>query len=162
MCAIIDASVAHEVFGDKRPEAGEEFFKWIHKGKGRLVVGSKLLEELKKTKYNRWARQAILLGLIRQISDDEVKTKTKELKKLKRKRKDTYESNDPHVLALAQVSGARLLYVNDRALENDFKNRQLIDPEGKLYLTRVSNKFPNADKFIRSKRKLLRNTNCAV
>lgn len=163
MCAIIDASVAHEVFGDNRPEAGEEFFKWLLKGKGRLVVGSKLLDELKKTKYNRWTRQAILYTrLLRQLPGEEVKAKTKELEKRKRKRKDTYKSNDPHVIALAQVSGARLLYVNDRDLEADFKNRQLIDPEGKLYLTRTSHRFPNADKFTKSKKELLRNSTCAV
>ncbi len=161
MCAIIDASVAHEVFGDNRPEAGEEFFRWINKGKGRLVVGSKLLDELKKTKYNRWMRRAILYTrLVRQLPGEEVKAKTKELEKQKRKRKDTYKSNDPHVLALAQVSGARLLYVNDRDLEADFKNKNLIDrPEGKLYLTRVSNRFPNANKFTDSKKRLLRNKN---
>ena len=163
MCAIIDASVANEVFGRNRPEAAKEFFKWIQKGKGRLVVGSKLLDELKKTRYRRWARQAILFTkLLKPVNGDEVKAKTEELEKLK-KRKDTYESNDPHVIALAQVSGARLLYVNDRKLEEDFKNKNLIDrPEGKLYLTRVSNRFPNADKFTRSKKELLRNTICAV
>lgn len=47
MCAILDANVASEVFGKKdRPEAGKAFFRWIDKGKRRLVVGGKLLAEL--------------------------------------------------------------------------------------------------------------------
>ena len=46
------------------------------------------------------------------------------------------QSNDQHVIALAIVSGARLLYSNDRRLQRDFKDRRLIDPPGKVYSTR--------------------------
>ena len=46
------------------------------------------------------------------------------------------QSNDPHIIALAQVSGARLLYSNDKALQQDFKNQDLINnPKGKIYTT---------------------------
>ena len=42
----------------------------------------------------------------------------------------------PHVLALAQVSGARLLYSNDQTLQRDFKNSKLIkNPRGNVYTT---------------------------
>ena len=48
-------------------------------------------------------------------------------------------SDDPHVLALARVSGARLLYTNDANLMADFKNKRLIDdPRGSVY-TRAAN-----------------------
>ena len=33
-------------------------------------------------------------------------------------------SDDPHVIALAQVSGARLLYSNDGNLQQDFKRQE--------------------------------------
>ena len=45
-------------------------------------------------------------------------------------------SDDEHVLALALVSGARLLYTNDAALISDFKNRTIVaTPRGKIYTT---------------------------
>ena len=46
-------------------------------------------------------------------------------------------SNDSHVIALAQISAARLLYTNDTDLQKDFKNRHLINkPQGKVYSTK--------------------------
>lgn len=43
-------------------------------------------------------------------------------------------SDDSHVLALARVSGARLLCSHDQALHADFSNRNIIDrPRGKVY-----------------------------
>ena len=51
-------------------------------------------------------------------------------------------SNDEHVIALAQVSGARLLFSNDVPLHRDFKNRDLVDvPRGKVYSTREDTSF---------------------
>ena len=161
MCVILDASVAaKEVFASnrQRSEASEEFFKWINKGRGRLVAAGKLLEELRKTPFKVWERQARLAGRLSEVDDNKVIARTEQLKN-----KKEHKSDDPHVLALAQVSGARLLYVDDRDLEADFKNKKLIDnPEGKLYLTRVSVEFPNADKFTQRKKKLLRDTKCVV
>lgn len=55
-----------------------------------------------------------------------------------RRRRDCV-SNDAHVIALAQVTGARLLFSNDSALQSDFKNKLLIDqPRGKVYSTTYS------------------------
>ena len=62
------------------------------------------------------------------------------------------QSDDPHILALAVVSGARLLYSNDRLLQHDFKNPALINqPRGKVYSTLYNAAFNQA------KRRLLRN-----
>ena len=45
-------------------------------------------------------------------------------------------SDDHHVIALAQISGARMLFSNDGALQQDFKNIKLIDqPPGTVYST---------------------------
>ena len=46
MCAIVDASVAGEVFGSERTPAEEGVFDWITNGNGKIVVGGKLREEL--------------------------------------------------------------------------------------------------------------------
>lgn len=43
-------------------------------------------------------------------------------------------SDDPHVIALARVSGARVLFSEDRDLWNDFRNPRLVPPRGgKIY-----------------------------
>ena len=130
MCAVVDANVADQVFGRRnRSEAGVEFLEWIKKGRGRLVAGGKLLEELNRTSAREWARQAVLAGLIRNVNNAEVDARTEVLR-------GSCNSDDPHVIALAQVSGARLLYSNDRDLHRDFGNKRLIDkPRGKVYST---------------------------
>ena len=52
------------------------------------------------------------------------------------------KSDDEHVLALALVSGARLLYTNDSALKSDFSNTEIIaDPEGNIYTTHEGKEF---------------------
>ena len=144
MCAILDASVADEVFCPSRPEAGVEFFNWIQDGIGRLVVGGKLLEELNRTSVREWARQALNAGLIRSVSASKVDTMTETLRN-----EGSCSSDDPHVIALAQVSGARLLYSNDKKLHRDFKNKTLIDdPRGKVYSTLKDQSFTNSHRQI--------------
>ena len=135
MGAIVDASVADEVFGSNRTEAGERFFNWIDEGKGILMIGGSMLQELDKTSYRRkeirkWIRQAILAGNVREIK--ELTASTERLRD-----KGGFKSNDPHVLALALASGARLLYSNDKTLQQDFRTKELIDrPRGKVYSTK--------------------------
>lgn len=137
MCSIVDANVAHEVFGSNRPPAGREFFNWLVKGQGRMVAGGKLLTELNKTAAGGWAREALNLGLIKEVKGDEVDSRTDELV-----RQGSCESDDPHVIALAQVSGARLLYSNDTDLHKDFGDKSLIDrPRGRVYSTRETKEF---------------------
>ena len=152
MCAILDASVADEVFCPNRPEAGVEFFNWIQDRIGRLVVGGKLLEELNRTSVREWARQALNAGLIRSVSASEVDTMTETLRN-----EGSCSSDDPHVIALARVSGARLLYSNDKKLQRDFKNKTLIDgPRGKVYSTLKDQSFTNSHRQILRRKDLCR------
>ena len=44
-------------------------------------------------------------------------------------------SDDPHVLALARICGARLVYTEDRDLMRDLKDRKLLNPLGKVLTT---------------------------
>ena len=109
MCAILDASIASEVFGHNRPEAGVKFFNWINTGRGRLLAGGKLLEELNKTQFREWARQALNSGIVTTVDEPLVNKKIDELVAER-----SCRSNDPHVIALAIVGGGRLLYSNDK------------------------------------------------
>ena len=139
MCAIVDANVASEVFSSSPSPAGDKFLGWINKGSNRLVVGGKLLEELEISSpgFREWANQAELSGKMRIVNEDEVGAITEQIEQ-----KGTHASGDSHILALAQLSGARLLYSNDQDLRRDFKDTRLIaNPKGHIYSTLRSKNF---------------------
>ena len=147
MGAILDANVAHEVFGGSdRSEAGRRFYNQINRGEGILVAGGKLLRELLETSVRRNIDEAYRSGKIKRINDQKVDVLTKKLQD-----QGGFKSNDPHILALAQASGARLLYSNDGDLQKDFGNKGLVDrPRGKVYSTKHGD-----GKFQRSHKTLL-------
>lgn len=150
MCAIIDANVHHEVFGDNRPEAGRRFFEWIDSKPRRLVVGGQLLAELNRTPARKWIHEAIMGSKVHLADEDQVENKSEQVKESGQLRSD-----DPHVIALAQVSGARLLYSNDKKLHHDFKNQHLIKaPRGKIYSTNDGGKITREHQRLLSNRKL--------
>ena len=152
MCAIIDANTVREVFGPNRPPAGKKFFDWINNGKGLLVVGGKLNNELDKSSqsYRQWAQEAKRRGVLIEETKSKIDKGKEELLA-----KRVCKSDDLHILALARVSGARLLYSNDKNLQADFKNKELIDnPRGKVYSTL------KCDNFSESHQKLLSQSKC--
>ena len=133
VCAIVDANVAHEVFGSSPKPAGEKFFEWINKGTRRLVAGGKQLEELEASSagFREWATGAVVAGKMRIVNKGKLDIKAEQIQS-----EGACESNDSHIIALAQVSGSRMLYSNDRDLQRDFGKRSLVDsPPGKVYST---------------------------
>ena len=136
MCAIVDNNVRHQVFGgkDTQTPAGEFFLNWLDSRKGKLVVGGKLLEELSEYgNFINWLQQALQAGNAISIDDSTVVAETAALAS-----RSICKSDDAHVLALARVSGARLLFTNDQDLQDDFGNREIIrDPRGRVYTTRI-------------------------
>lgn len=134
MCAILDANVVHEVFSNNRPPAGTAFLDRINTGNLRLVVGGKLLDELgQNSNFQGWLQQAALAGIVQTVNAQAIDAQCTVLR-----RSGSCRSNDLHVIALAQLSRARLLYSNDLPLHQDFKDRTLINqPRGKVYSTRT-------------------------
>ena len=135
MCAIVDNNVRDQVFGaNSQSPAGRFFLDWLSDGRGRLVVGGQLLRELNEySDFNRWLGTALARNRARRIDDDRVDAETEAIRA-----RQICRSDDEHVLALAQVSGARLLFTNDRALQDDFTNRRIIrNPRGRIYTTVV-------------------------
>ncbi len=141
MCVIIDANAISEVFPsrmfrgkDTRPAAGKQLYDWLNSKPGRLVIGgSKLQDELNNESYRTWIlepkRRGELRGKLRKYNDEEVKQKTQELLE-----QNSCQSDDEHIIALAQISNARLLYSKDKTLHKDFKNIKLLhDPGGKIF-----------------------------
>ena len=139
MCAIVDASVAFEVFGRKRTPAGTRFRDWLDDGRGQLVVGGRALEELARNRsFVRWLLEARRMsGRVRQIGGARIRQRQDELV-----RRGVLQSDDEHVVALALVSGARLLYTDDARLQRDFLNPELVPaPTGRVYTSRPDGRF---------------------
>ena len=131
-CAILDADSIGEVFGNDESEAGTEFLKWVLDGRLRLVSGGHAQEELRgNTEFRKWAAaRPPNLSVYRQrlISTE------KEKLDIRKQMFGDVRSNDTHVLALAVVSGSRLLYSRDNALRDDFTDGSIIlGPWGQLY-----------------------------
>ncbi|MCQ3802637.1 MAG: hypothetical protein OXC98_09670 [bacterium] len=131
MCAIIDAHVIKELLKGVGT-AGSFFLSQVEDGKIKIAFGGqKLREEYWDSGNNvrMWLVGAINAGLVQIQDDDRVNRQAKQLVKDPRIRSD-----DWHILALAQISGARLLYSYDGDLRDDFKDKTLINkPSGKLY-----------------------------
>lgn len=154
MCAILDANVAHEVFNETT-EAGREFLRWVMSGSGRLITGGKNWSELGERK--RSIRQLVLAGKVRVRQEDSgrIADIAQQLTQ-----DGSCASDDEHIIALAQVSGARLLYTNDQLLQKDFDKKELIDkPRGKVYSTHRTDEYDNS-RFDEAKRRLLNRNLC--
>ena len=110
------------------------FYQWLV-DQGTIVVGGKELREALYIRHDGKERQVInelrSAGRIIEKKDNRVDARAIELRM-----DNSCVSNDEHIIALAQISGARLLYSNDKKLHKDFGNKNLIDnPRGKVYST---------------------------
>ena len=154
MCAIVDANVATEVFGTNPTPAGDQFFQWLNARHGRLVTGGDQLRELEAASagFRAWASAAVRAGAMTLLNEDRVADRSAEIE-----RETDHKSNDPHVLAIAQLSRARLLFTNDRDLQRDFKAKELIDnPRGRVYHTNTGPGFTDTHRTLLGKRALCR------
>lgn len=129
MCLIIDANVVSLVF-----PAPSEDFRPVHEalisGKARFVYGGKLTQEYAAIRSFR--RLLLLLdqrGSARQVADATVNAEAERLRA-----RNLCRSDDQHIVALARVSGVRLLCSNDQDLSIDFKDATLLSrPPGSVY-----------------------------
>lgn len=125
MPLIIDANRACD-FKAPASNHAPEIVKKVTENKIAVAVGGKLLRELALTHIRdllvEWRRS----GRLKTFPDSDVDKEEEQFKKRKLK------SDDPHILALAVVSGARLLYTEDNLLIKDFKNKDFLNPKGKI------------------------------
>lgn len=128
MCIIVDANRLGAFLADTADVDAEPIHAWLRRGRGVVVysTGGAFARELGRRARERLA-QYVRAGMATLVSSDRFKDDEDSLR-------DRIRSDDPHVLALARASGARLLYTADGNLISDFKNKQLIDgPRGKVY-----------------------------
>ena len=155
MCVILDNNVAGLLFGNpqNRPEAATKFLEYVDAGRLKLVAGGRLIDELRGSgKVQAWLAERVRSGKANIVPRDKVdKAEQRLIQEAK------FKSNDPHVLALAQVAGARLLYTHDDALTDDFKDSKLIrKPRGRVFRT------PMSGQFTKAQRTLLDNAKCGT
>ena len=131
MCIIIDANRMDRFFTDPLSNEVKPIHKWIGTKYGIIAYSTygKLRDELekgnKKDKFQEMSRSGRAIF----INSEKIKLEQKRLEKI-----GNYKSDDVHILALANVSGARVLYTGDKALMDDFRNREIINnPRGKIY-----------------------------
>jgi hypothetical protein len=129
MCLIVDANVVPEVF----LPTGKDFMS-VHRAlrDGRATAvrgGTKLREEYDRLgKLRRVLLEFDRRGSLRAVPDAAVDRESHSLRDA-----GTCRSDDEHVIALARVSGARLLCSRDGDLHGDFTNPKLLSPRGAVY-----------------------------
>ena len=138
MCIIIDNDIGGLAFRSyakmiKDKNYSDDYtpiWKWINNKDGKLVFGGKLKKELiGNDKLKRLLIQLNSAGKAISYPDDKVDAEQKIVEKM-----NECVSDDPHVIALARVSKARVLCTNDDDLMEDFHNKTLIDsPRGRIY-----------------------------
>lgn len=125
MCLILDANKC-----DQFVENGDDMKpirEWVEK-KGKIAYSptDKFKKELNKGHkgFREIFRVYSQSGKISYSSKDAVQKIQNELEALKGI--EGLKSDDPHIIALAQVSGTTLLVSEDRNLHADFKNKKYI------------------------------------
>ena len=158
MCVIVDANVGHDVFGKSPSPAASYFLNRIGGPHTRMVIGGLLLRELAKlTGFKRWYARAARYGRVRPtIRDRDIELCLVDVPDEPERRSD-----DPHILALALVSGSRLLFTNDRRLQEDFRNPRIINyPRGRIYTSLTRNNVTDVHRSLLARRDLCAWNDC--
>lgn len=132
MCIIVDACAVGDFFTDSPTEAALAVRDWIETKGGKLVYGGKLTIELSKSNRAR----AELRSLWQRGRALQYRSSVVDKEATRLSSTNACTSNDQHVIALARISGARVLYSYDAnsGLHADFKNPDLVDnPRGGVY-----------------------------
>lgn len=129
MCLILDANIVHKVF----PSPSDDFepvLRALASGKAALVYGGELSREYQRTSgFLGFLRRLDQQGAAKQFPDTTVDRETEKIR-----RSGCCRSDDPHILALAVVSRARLLCSEDEALGEDFTDPSILArPRGHVY-----------------------------
>lgn len=134
MTLIIDANRAGDF---SKPLNGHASFilREIAENRIRIVVGGRLFKELAETKLASLLVEWSRAGRIMRVDSGSVDKEETVVRRL------SLQSDDPHIVALARVSGSRLLYSEDNNLVADFKNISFISPKGKVFKTTTKSKI---------------------
>ena len=153
MCVLVDTNVANDAFTLSPPAATRKFFEYIDEGKLMLIIGGKRLDlefDGCGTKFRTWLSNAIQVGRVRREDPLKVAKAEDEIKA-----GGSCKSEDEHLVALAKISGAELVFTNDRALQTDCQ--KLLEKNVKIYTTN-----DDRSSFDRRKRTMLEEAKCRM
>ena len=130
MCIIVDANKLGNFLAEPANDDAAPIREWLDRGEGSIFysTGGKFTKEIgkeAKIRLQNYSRN----GKAKLFPASKFEQDLRDLQA-----QGGLRSNDPHILALARASGARLLYTGDQDLIEDFKNKRFIDqPRGKIY-----------------------------
>jgi predicted nucleic acid-binding protein len=130
MCMIVDANVAADLCRPQLTPDAKAVVDWLETRGGQIVHGGRLTNELiTNARVSRWLRSLSQAGRAIQIASTTVAAEATAIQQ-----SFNCASNDTHIIALARVSGARLLFSRDHDLHTDFTNPTLVNqPRGSVY-----------------------------
>lgn len=145
---IVDANRLGVLLSRRSNEDVKPIHDWLNDGRGVIIYSTDGEFERDVSEKARLALAELARsGKARLVGRRRLQSEVKLLKA-----EANYRSNDPHVLALAIVSGARLLYTADQALRDDFKKGKWMNgkfiiqkPRGKLYSSKDNSDLLTAD-----------------
>lgn len=147
MCAIVDMNAVGDLFAASTKSEFKPFFDWLL-GDGCVVYGgSKYRGELRKAdKLYRLFMELKKTRRARESDDTKIDAEQQRIE-------HECSSDDPHIIALARVSGARILVLRaDRKLEQDFQTRKLVaNPRGRIYKNKSHWRLLRHDSSCRSR-----------
>ena len=128
MCLIVDANRLGDFLTEPPKDAVQPIRRWL-RGGGKIVyaTGGKFADEIGARARAQLA-ELDRSGRAIYVPDEDVQPVVEQLE-------GHVRSDDPHVLALARSSGARVLYTHDQDLIDDFTDKDIINrPRGKVYV----------------------------
>lgn len=135
MCIILDANQFSRFFNSNHPNHPDmkPLRKILKKRKVKIAYApiEKIIKEWKPNRNNEYFKELWSNGSIERYGKQEVTTAQQELS-----RQNKLKSDDPHLIALAQISGSNLLVSADQNLHKDFRNTALIQ-DGMIYQTKA-------------------------
>jgi hypothetical protein len=134
MCLIVDINIAHRVFRKEDPEFGPVHNALFSPKRiaAKLIYGGRLRREYAASEsLRRIVAQLDRAG--RALASNDALIDSEEQALIDQ---NACGSDDPHIIALARVTGTRLLCSHDQALHADFTDSGLINsPRGNVYQT---------------------------
>lgn len=141
MCIIADPPILIPMFKSDDPEHRKFFpvMKWITEGPGKFVMGgSQYKEELKKVaSVLKFINELEKQGKVVRRKDSDIDKDVSDLKQ----KEPSKDFDDPHLVALARVSGCKLICLRDPRAHKFLRNLQFYSAakdRPKLY-TRAKN-----------------------
>ena len=137
MCIILDVNRIGKFKNPADEDMGPVRY-WLQKKNGKIVCSD--TEQFKREwdagGGHRLRRDLQRRGKLNLICPQQVLEKEHELK-------GQIKSNDPHIIALAMITGVKVLVSEDKTLHGDFKNPRLAG--GKVYQTKSHSRLLRND-----------------